>query len=255
MYEDRKIKILEMFENRRTLKIEEISLALSYSWDTVRRDLKAMENEGLLKYVRGGATKDVNIIENFHQNDFEIRQIKNLNKKMIACKKAVSEIKKDDVIFINSGTTGALLAHVIAKTCMDISVITNNFQVVSAIGNSKNNINVTFIGGLVDMTEKSTYGFACENECVGYFPDVCFLSINAVNDSLGFTDFRLKEFGVMKSIQKNSKKVIAIMDSSKIDKNSQKQLFELGDIDILYTDGEISNEKIEHYENLGLSIK
>ncbi len=255
MYEDRKIKILDMFENRRTLKIDEITIALSTSPDTVRRDLKAMETEGLLKYVRGGAAKDTNIIENFHQNDFEMRQINNLNKKMIACKKAVNEIKKDDVVFINSGTTGALLAHIIAKTCRDISVITNNFQVVSAIGNSKNNIEVTFIGGLVDMTEKSTYGFACENECASYFPDICFLSINAVNENLGFTDFRLKEFGTMKSAQTNSKKVVAIMDSTKIDKNSQRQIFALNDIDVLYTDNDIAKEKIEYYKKLGLIIK
>ncbi len=255
MYEDRKIKILSLFENKNTLKIEEISLALLTSADTVRRDLKAMEAEGLLKYVRGGATKDINIIENFHQGDFETRQIKNLDKKMIACKKAISEIKKDDVIFINSGTTGALLAHIITKKCKDISIITNNFHVVNAISKNKNNIDVNFIGGFVDTTEKSTYGFACEKECDSYFPDICFLSINALNDTLGFTDFRLKEFGVMKSLQKNSKKVVAVMDSTKIDKNSQRQLFTIDEIDVLYTDGDISDEKIEHYKKLGLDIK
>ena len=55
LYNERAEVILQQLQLQSTVKVTELSQLLQVSVDTVRRDLKNMEQEGRIKYVRGGA--------------------------------------------------------------------------------------------------------------------------------------------------------------------------------------------------------
>ena len=55
LYAERVEIILQQLQLRSTVKVTELSQLLHVSVDTVRRDLKAMEQEGLIRYIHGGA--------------------------------------------------------------------------------------------------------------------------------------------------------------------------------------------------------
>ena len=155
---------------------------------------------------------------------------------------------------MNSGTTNTIMAQELAQKKESFTVITNNLAARSILMQN-NNIKLIAVGGHVDSLENSTYGSVCEHEFGAYYPDIAFLSINAVSDTEGFTDFRLYELGIIKLLAERAKKVIAVMDSSKLGKRSRKKVLAPDDVDILVMDDNIPTEKKKHYKSKGFNIE
>lgn len=250
LYNERVKLIMENSKKKSVVKVNDLAEELNVSVDTVRRDLKSMEEQGLLKCVRGGAY--------FLEYDMAVstfinRDVINVEKKFQAAKKAVKNIKNGDVITMNSGTTNRIIAEEIVKNDFDITVITNNIAAINILM-QKPSIKVIVPGGFLDSTEKSIFGGACEHEFEKYNPDICFLSINAVDLSKGYSDFRLKEIDLIKIMAQNSKKTIAVMDSSKFDKISKQTVFPLNCVDLLVTDDKLSKEVFDKYSKNDINI-
>ena len=102
--------------------------------------------------------------------------------------------------------------------------------------------------------ERSTFGHTCEEEFAKYTPDYVILSINAVDSIMGFTDFRLSEIGVIQTLAARSNNVIAVMDSSKLGKQSKKQIFPLDRVDLLVMDDHVSDQVKKEYATAGVKL-
>lgn len=234
-----------------TVKVGEISEQLQVSLDTVRRDLKLMEQSGLVKCVHGGACLPDPLLA---IAGFTAREVVHEELKTEAARKALAYIHHGDIIALNSGTTNTVLAREIARNCEGITVLTNNLAAAEELMKNPM-IRLILIGGEVDHTERSTYGTVCEKELAAYYPDIAFLSINAVNEQDGYTDFRLSEIGVIQTLAACSHRVIAVMDSSKLGKRSKKAVLSPGQVDRLIMDGAVPPDLLERYRESGIPIE
>ncbi len=251
LYTERAEFILQQLQLQSAVKIPELSELLHVSPDTVRRDLKAMERDGLAKCVRGGAC----LPETYGTfSNFKGREVIHSDLKREASRKALEYIKPGDIVALNSGTTNTILAQEMALHCRDITVVSNNLAAVGMLMQASA-IRVIAIGGEVDTTEQSTFGITCEQEFGRYFPDVTFLSINAVNYKDGFTDFRLSEVGIIRFLAEHSRKVIAVMDSSKLGKRSKCKALDLGAVERLIMDNQVTDGTREMYREKGIRIE
>ncbi|OON98642.1 MAG: hypothetical protein ATN35_00785 [Epulopiscium sp. Nele67-Bin004] len=254
MFIQRKIIITDMLNEQQTVKVIDLANILNVSVDTIRRDLKQLEQDGILTCVHGGAVANMTTAEQFTK--FSGRAIENQDKKLEATKKAISEIKENDVVFLNGGTTNVIVAQQIIENCSNITIITNNASVSQVFFETTNvkNIELIVIGGKLDMEERYLYGSDCLSVLETYFPDVAIFSINALHSDIGYTDFREGEIPIMQLLQKNARKTIAIMDSSKLQKKSRKLIFGFDKIDKLYMDDNISEVMRKKYLNAGVEI-
>ena len=250
LYNERAELILQQLQIQSTVKTDELSQLLQVSVDTIRRDLKAMEQEGLIKCVRGGACLPESVVS---FSNFTGREIINSDLKREIAKKAVSYIKESDVIALNSGTTNTVLAQELILVNKKFTVVTNNLAAVNILMQNPM-IHLIVVGGTVDAQERSTYGTVCEMEFGQYYPDIAFLSINAVDCYDGYTDFRFGEIGLIRLLARISKKAIALMDSSKLGKCSKRKTLSAEQIDLLIMDDHISEEIREKYDKNGIKI-
>ena len=158
LYNERVEIILQQIQLQSTVKTPELSELLHVSLDTVRRDLKAMERDGLVKCVHGGAC----LPETYGAfSNFKGREVIHSDLKREASRKALAYIKPGDIIALNSGTTNTILAQEMSLRCKDITVVTNNLAATNILLLSPG-IRVIAIGGEVDPTEQSTFGITCE---------------------------------------------------------------------------------------------
>lgn len=250
LYTERVALIMQQLQLQSTVKVGELSQLLHVSVDTIRRDLKAMEQQGLIKYVHGGACLPESLAS--FQN-FTRREIVHSDLKREASRKALAFIKEGDVIALNSGTTNTILSQELITLDKKITVVTNNYAVINVLMQS-NFIHLVAIGGDVDPLERSTYGTTCEQEFSRYYPDIAFLSINAINYNDGFTDFRFNEIGIIQLLAQTAKRVIAVMDSSKLGKCSKKKVLSRSQVDTVVMDDHISDEIREQYQKRGIII-
>ena len=232
LYNERAELILQQLQLQSTVKVTELSQLLQVSVDTVRRDLKNMEQEGWIKYVRGGAClpEDQNLFSNFTG-----REIIHSELKREAARKALDHIKEGDVVALNSGTTNTVLAQEMSGFNLKFTVVTNNYAALRILMQNPA-IRLIAVGGTVDPLERSTYGNVCEREFAAYRPDLAFLSINAVNYQDGYTDFRLDEIGVIQTLARNARREVAVMDSSKLGQCSKRVVLLPEQVDLLLMD-------------------
>lgn len=243
--------IIKQIQLRGVVKVGEVSELLRVSPDTVRRDFKLMEQNGMVKCVHGGACLPASHLS---AANFTAREVVNEDKKREASRKALRYIQRGNVVALNSGTANTVLAQEIARSCEGITVVTNNLAAADEL--RKNSlIRLIIIGGELDHVERSTYGAACEREFRSFFPDVCFLSINAVNETDGYTDFRLSEIGVIQILAECSGQVVAVMDSSKLGMRSKKLALSACQVDHLIMDGDIHEDTRRLYRQSGIEIE
>ena len=236
LYNERAELILQQLQLQSTVKVTELSQLLQVSVDTVRRDLKNMEQEGWIKYVFTG------------------REIIHSELKREAARKALDHIKEGDVVALNSGTTNTVLAQEMSGFNLKFTVVTNNYAALSILMQNPA-IRLIAVGGTVDPLERSTYGNVCEREFAAYRPDLAFLSINAVNYQDGYTDFRLDEIGVIQTLARNARRVVAVMDSSKLGQCSKRVVLLPEQVDLLLMDDHVSPDVREQYRSKGIEIQ
>ena len=250
LYIERAELIMQQLQLQSTVKVVELSQLLHVSVDTVRRDLKTMEGQGLIKYVHGGACLPDSFAPFLN---FTGREIINSELKREAARKALALIKTGDVIALNSGTTNTILSQELTTFEKEITVVTNNYAAINLLLQN-DLIHLIAVGGKMDPLERSTYGTTCENEFGQYYPDIAFLSINAINYPDGFTDFRFHEIGNIQLLAKISKRTIAVMDSSKLGKCSKKKVLCSTEVDTVLMDDHVSEEVRLKYKKQGIVI-
>ena len=248
--EERRTLILKALEERPLLKLEDLSLRLGVSIDTIRRDLKSMDREGLLQYIRGGA-KALRRKEQFYS--FRGREIINIELKKEASQKALEWVKKGDVIFLNSGTTNTIFARELTRAMIPCTVITNNIAAATAAA-ANPRCSVQVLGGRLDSEEQSTYGADCLSQVAAVYPDLCFLSVNSLEITAGMTDFRMEEIPIMQTAMRHARQCAAIMDSTKAGRIAKRQVFPAGSMPPIFMDSRLPPEEKAKYLAKGIQI-
>ena len=250
LYQERENYILQQLQLQATVKVSDLSRQLRVSVDTIRRDLKNMEQNGLIRCVRGGACLPES---RMLFSDFTGREIVHSDLKREAARKVLTHIKEKDVVALNSGTTNTIVAQEMVAAGLHCTVVTNNCAALNVLLQSTS-IRTVAIGGLLDPQERSTYGSLCEQDFAQFHPDVVLLSINDLNYKDGYTDFRMNEVGTIQQLAASGRKVIAVMDSSKLGQCSKCRVLRPEQVDFVVMDDHIAPEIREKYHKKGIRI-
>lgn len=250
LYEERVNYILKKLEHNSLVKTNDLVNEMGVSIDTIRRDLKKLEEEGKLTCIRGGACSSE---EELQYSPFFGRQIINEDLKREVAKKATSLIHSGNIIALNAGTTNSILAEELVKLKKQITVVTNNLSALSILTGSEY-IQIVVPSGIVDKEELALYGCNCVEEISSYSFDLSFLAINAVHPIYGFSDFRFQEMDIIKTMIKHSKRSVALMDSQKFGKISKKVFLSPREISLLITNNQIDYSLKNQFTEAGLCI-
>lgn len=250
LYEERVSYILKKLDQDNLVKTNDLVNEMNVSVDTIRRDLKKLEEEGKLTCIRGGACSSEEALQ---YSPFFGRQIVNEDLKREAAKKAISLIHSGNIIALNAGTTNSILAEELVKLNKQITVVTNNLSALSILTGSEF-IQLVVPGGIVDKEELALCGCNCVEEISSYSFDLSFLAINAIHPLHGYSDFRFQEMNIIKAMIKHSRQSVAIMDSHKFGKLSKKIFLAPKAIDSLITDSHLDNLMLKQMNEAGLNV-
>ena len=174
--------ILQELKTKGIVSVTELVKLLDASESTVRRDLNALHNEGLLKKIHGGA---ISIGDNTSKHDYKVNVRKTLNveEKQLIAKKAASFITDYDVIFLDAGTTTELLIDYIETN--NILVVTNG--IVHAKKLLENGIKTFMLGGEVKAVTEAIVGSNAVEDLKKYNFSKGFFGSNGVSNKSGYT--------------------------------------------------------------------
>lgn len=213
------------------------------SESSVRRDLTALEEQGIVKRIYGGAEL-LNIFSG--AIDFRVRAVHNSSEKQCIAKKAVKLIKDGDVIFLDQSSSAFYLAREIVHKS-GLTVVTNNIEIISLLSDS--NVEVISSGGILCRGNRTCLvGNIAQAAFDGIFADKLFFSTKSISKNGDISDCSMEEVFVRNAMLKNAREKIFLCDTEKIGTCASYRQCTLSETDYLVCEREIN--VFEDYKNL-----
>ncbi len=248
--EERREEILKMLEKNKVVKALELAKHFEVGIETIRRDFDALEKQGQLKKIYGGATLERTELKNL---DYTSRLNTEVAEKTEIAQKAVKFITEEDTIFLNDSSTNIFLAKEIKKNLKKITVVTNSLVIASELSDMEE-CNVILAGGFLDSKEKAFFGTISEEIISKFIVNKAFLSVSSLSLKTGFTDYPQKEVIIQKAMIKQSKEVIVLANSQKFETTALIKVAELNEVKTIITDSKLKKEIYEAYKDSNVEI-
>jgi len=250
---DRKEKILKLLEEKGEIHLQSLkTLFPDVSTMTLRRDLISLEKEGHLIRTHGGAVsvKKFPILSG-EEDEYSIRASENKEAKMHIAEVAKKLIEKNRSIYFDAGSTIMCLAKILPD--QDYTIITSGLNIGLELIKKKN-ISTVMLGGIVNRNTLSVSGPNALFTLDGINIDIAFMAASGFSLDTGFSVANIYEGELKKRIISNAKKVILLMDTSKIGKNMPFTYAKLSDIDIWVCEKKPQKDILEMAQQHGVEI-
>lgn len=226
--EERYSIILQELKTRGIVSVTELVKLLNASESTIRRDLHALHNDGMLKKIHGGA---ISIGDNTSKHDYKVNVRKTLNsdeKKSIA-QYAAGLIQDGDIVYIDAGTTTeALIDYIEADGIM---VVTNG--IVHAKKLIERGIKTFILGGEVKAVTEAIVGSSAVDDLKKYNFSKGFFGTNGVSNKSGYTTPDVNEAMVKREAVKRCTESYILADKLKLDEVSFITFTDISDCSLI----------------------
>lgn len=248
----RKQAILDYLSRYGGGAIAELSEMLNVSEMTVRRDLKLLESEGVVRRTHGGAVllKAANDEPRFEEKIRFHGDLKNT----LASYAAKHFVSDGSILILEGGTTAtSMVDHLAAYK--NLTVITNGLNTLEALKRLVPESAVLCCGGMLRDTSHTFVGPVAEQFFGSIHAHVVFLSASGFTPDQGFTDPNMLEGQVKRAMCRNARLKVMLLDSTKFDTVSLITTFRANDIDIFVTDGNAPAPVVERLRSEGIDVR
>ncbi len=248
---ERQKKMNDYIQSKNEVSLSELkNLVPDVSEMTIRRDLEALEGEGRVVRIHGGA-RSLKAINMLVEDTFSKRSAANVEKKRSLCEKALVYIEDNSSVYIDAGSTTMTLAEMLPDKKLLIS--TCGLNIAAELLKQKNS-RVNLIGGEINKNSISTYGPGARAAIENINIDVAFIASTAFSEKNGFSCGHVYDCEIKREVLRKATLRIMLMDSSKIGNMMPYTFAYPEDIDVLITDNGISNELRSFFIERGTKV-
>lgn len=223
-------EVLTLLESEKTASIQYLSETIGVSQETIRRDVKIMEEMGYVQKYHGG----VRLPDNIFEAPFRQRQHQEAIAKEKIGIKAAQLVANNQSVMIESSTTALWVVRNLIHQ-RNLSIITNGLDVAREM-TGRNNNRVYLAGGELSDVTLSTLDQTTINYIEQFTPDIVIIGASSLHEELGLCNADFAEAQITKAMIKNAGKVIVVADSTKFNRRALTQVCALNQIHTLVTD-------------------
>lgn len=239
---------MEILQSTPSAQVKTLTKTLYASEATIRRDLKKLEEKGLIVRAHG---KAINV------NAYADKSVAFQNRENLASpvKKRIAEaaiktcVSDGNVVMLDASSTVAATVEFLNDK-KDVIVITSGLKAMLLL--SQTPIKFYSTGGKAINSSYSFVGQTAIETLKSFNADVCFVSCHGVSDAGYATDTSERENDVRARILKQSKRKVLLVDSGKIGKNCWHNLCPLSAFDDVFCDAPLPPELLQSVKNFHL---
>jgi DeoR family glycerol-3-phosphate regulon repressor len=222
--------LLDLLEERGQWSIGELADRFEVSEETIRRDVRQLEQAGRVQKIHGGVCLPGGVLEPTYRQ----RMRDQAEAKQRIAQRALALVRPGMTLLLDSGTTTLWLARALGHV-RDLTVITNSMEIAAQVlGHPGQRLYVA--GGAVDPDYHAAFGSEAIDYCRQFAPDLTVLSMGAVDPVRGFLDFDAGEAAFKRSLLPQARRVAVLCDATKFDKSGFVHVAGFGDVHDLVTD-------------------
>ncbi|MFI7386232.1 DeoR/GlpR family DNA-binding transcription regulator [Streptomyces sp. NPDC049813] len=228
----RRHAVLTRLRRRGTVNVQELSDLLRISPSTVRRDLRDLELEGMLRRVHGGATT----VDGALEPDQPQRASARPAEKGRIAEAALRLIPDHSTVLISGGTTTEALAARLGER-RGLTVVTNALPIAQTLA-AVPTVDVIVLGGVLRHREQSLLGHLTEHALHELQIGSIVTSAYGLDADAGLTGAHVDEAQTDRALLAAARSVVVLADGSKLGRRGPVRLVPLDRVATLVTDAD-----------------
>jgi DeoR family transcriptional regulator of aga operon len=231
MAEERRQQILAILHSEGRVLVGNLSKVFRVSEITIRKDLDALSDRGLIQRSHGGGLPPTSAA--LSDPSLHEKQKLNIAEKDRIAAAAIKLVREGWCVMLDSGTTTAAIAQGLKKFS-SLTVITNAINIAAELANTNFEIIVT--GGTLRKNSYSMVGPIAEDLLKEMHADILFLGVDGFDLEVGLTTPNLLEARVNRAMVSSSHRVVAVCDSTKFSRRSMSRILPISQVHHVITD-------------------
>lgn len=229
--EERRNRILDELRVSPHVRISVLAEQYDVTTETIRRDLDALSEMGLVDRAYGGASARPMGVQ---PPAFE-RGTEHVEERGRIGAAAADLVERGEVIMVDAGSTTTQLAQRLASVELGLTIVTNCYTVASALGNGDTRL--VMCPGEFDGREAAVYGTDTVDFLRRFHANKAFIGTSGVAAD-GFSDVNRNAVWVKRSMIERADEVWLLVDHSKFDARLLEVVAPLGALTGMVTDRE-----------------
>lgn len=246
---ERQHLITELVLKNTSVSIVELAEMFQVSAMTIHRDLDELEQQGILRKVRGGATAERTYQFESHLT-YRLNACRREKEAMAAA--ALAYVEPGEAIILDDSTTILAFTHKLVNI-PHLTVITNFFSNIEVLRTQKQ-INLIWLGGDCLFRYNAVVGDLCEATIRSVRANTLFMSSSAVSQGYTFHQDE-KIIRVKQAMIESASRRILMVDHTKLGKLALRKLAPLTVFDLVIVDSHADPEEVEAIRELGVPVE
>jgi DeoR family fructose operon transcriptional repressor len=248
--EERWRDILDLLAKYGKIRVNELAEQMKVSEATVRRDLEAMQGQGLLQRTHGGAmlaTQPTAL-----EISFDESQTRLLPEKIAIGREAAKLVNPGESIIIESGSTTLEFSRFLVDIS-PLTVLTNSLAIARELS-VNNDIEIMVLGGTLRRQSASLVGPWVADILKHVRVDRAFLGVNGISVGFGMSAPNPFTAESRKAMMAAARQTVALADHNKLGVENLYFVAKLEDLDMLITDKSALPESVDNIIAAGVEV-
>ncbi len=246
---ERRRRIADRIRSKGVVSVTEMAEALGTSEITLRRDLRAMAEEGLVVRTHGGAVLPTGLA---HEPSYSEKANQAAAEKAAIARLAVRLVRPGDSIVLGPGTTTLALARLLVD-CPELTAVTNSLLVVQALMPA-GHVEVILTGGTLRRAIHALVGPATEESARALRVSRTFMSGNGLTAERGLSTPSPLVAAADRALAGAAQQTVVLADHTKIGHETMCQTVPLDQISTLITDAGADPGQLTAIREAGVEV-
>jgi len=247
--DQRKNHILDRLLSNGRVDATEVAESLGVTGETIRKDLIALERQGILRRVHGGAVPVQSLA---FEPGVETRTEYSTEKTRIA-QAALAHLPNEGSVLIDAGSTTAKLVEMFPGD-RELTVYTNTIPLAISLL-TRPRLGVFTLGGRLRNKTFAEVGDWAVRALAEINVDVAFLGTNGISMARGLTTPDPAEAAVKRLMLGCAAKRVLLADHSKFGVVKGTKHGDLDDIDVLISDAGLTDDQYTQLRTAGIDVE
>jgi DeoR/GlpR family transcriptional regulator of sugar metabolism len=246
--ERREALLVLLARNGGFVSIQNLASELGVSEITIRRDLKILQEKGLVEKVAGGGQ----VAGSASELTFLNKRILQSSEKESIARTALKLIESNMTIGISAGTTTWTFARQI-RGFTGLTFVTNSTNV--AIELKTNGFDdILLTGGYFRTPSDALVGPLAESAARKLHTDILFLGVHGIDLTYGISSPNMMEASINRILMEQTNRVVLLLDHTKWGLQALAHIAEIEEIDTIITDAHVHREEIHALREAGVEV-